>query len=101
VRYAVAPRASGGSIEISARKDHNTLQIKIVDDGPGLPPGFTLEKSKGIGLRNSAFRMQQLYGKEQKFELANRLPNGLQITIDLPVRASWRRNTNPTQPPLS
>jgi len=86
VRYAVASRTSGGSIEISARRDHNTLQIKILDDGPGLPAGFNLQTSKGIGLRNSAARMLQLYGEEQKFELANRSPHGLQVTITLPLR---------------
>ena len=86
IRYAVAPRANGGSIEISVRSDLRTLQIKIVDDGPGLPTGFTLQTSKGIGLRNSAFRMEQLYGKEQKFELVNLSPNGLQISILIPLR---------------
>jgi len=86
IRYAVAPRANGGSIEISVRRDHRTLQIKIVDDGPGLPAGFTIQTSKGIGLRNSASRMEQLYGKEQKLELVNRSPNGLQINIIVPLR---------------
>jgi two-component system LytT family sensor kinase len=86
VRYAVASRANGGSIEISARRDRNSLQIRIVDDGPGLPAGFNLQTSRGIGLRNSAARMEQLYGEEQKFELASRSPNGLQITITLPLR---------------
>jgi LytS/YehU family sensor histidine kinase len=86
IRYAVAPRANGGAVEISVRKDLRTLQIKIVDDGPGLPAGFTLQTSKGIGLRNSASRMEQLYGKDQKFELVNLSPNGLQITILLPLR---------------
>jgi two-component system LytT family sensor kinase len=97
IRYAVAPRANGGSIEISARRDHRTLQIKIVDDGPGLPPGFTLQTSKGIGLRNSASRMEQIYGKEQKFELANLSPNGLQITIVLPLRQPFPANTSSTE----
>ena len=88
IRYAVAPRASGGSIEISAKREHHTMQIRIVDDGPGLPAGFTLQTSKGIGLRNSAIRMEQLYGDEQKFELTNRSPNGLQIAMVLPLRPS-------------
>jgi signal transduction histidine kinase len=88
IRYAVAPRASGGSIEISARRHDRTLHIIIVDDGPGLPPGFNLHTSKGIGLKNSSERMEQLYGKEQRFELMNRLPSGLQVSIVIPSRMS-------------
>jgi two-component system LytT family sensor kinase len=88
IRYAVAARASGGSIEISARRDGDKLRIMILDDGPGLPAGFDLKTSRGIGLNNSAARMEQLYGKDQKFELINRLPHGLQITIVLPARSS-------------
>jgi len=98
IRYAVAPRANGGSIEISARRDHHTLQIKIVDDGPGLPAGFTLQTSKGIGLRNSAERLEQLYGKEQKFELVNRVHKGLEINIVLPLRPSGPPNDSRTEP---
>ncbi|MCX6145313.1 MAG: histidine kinase [Ignavibacteriales bacterium] len=94
IRYAVAPRANGGSIGIFVRREGCTLQIKIVDDGPGLPAGFTLQTSKGIGLRNSASRMEQLYGKEQKFELVNQSPNGLQITIVLPLRPLFPPNTS-------
>jgi signal transduction histidine kinase len=98
VRYAVAPRANGGSIEISARRDRRTLQIKIIDDGPGLPTGFTLQTSKGIGLRNSAVRLEQLYGKEQTFELVNRVPNGLQVMIMLPIRPSGPPTDSGTEP---
>jgi two-component system, LytTR family, sensor kinase len=88
IRYAVAPRAGGGSIEISAQRVDNALRLTIVDDGPGLPAGFNLQTSKGIGLKNSAVRMEQLYGKEQRFELTNRTPGGLQVLMTLPVRTS-------------
>ena len=98
IRYAVAPRAHGGSIELSARRDKRTLLITIVDDGPGLPAGFTLQTSKGIGLKNSAARLEQLYGEKQKFELMNRSPNGLQVTIVLPLRSSHGPNDRSTEP---
>jgi two-component system LytT family sensor kinase len=88
IRYAVAPRAGGGSIEITARRVGRTLRITVMDDGPGLPAGFNLHTSKGIGLKNSATRMEQLYGDDQQFELINRLPAGLQVTIILPVHPS-------------
>jgi len=86
IRYAVAPRASGGSIEITARKHYFTLLITVLDDGPGLPEGFVLRDSKGIGLKTSMERLEQLYGDEQRFELSNRAPSGLKVTIVLPAR---------------
>jgi two-component system LytT family sensor kinase len=101
IRYAVAPRANGGSIEISARRDQRALLITIVDDGPGLPAGFTLQTSRGIGLRNSAVRLEQLYGEKQKFELTNRSPNGLQVTILLPLRSSLAPSDSRTKPSSS
>jgi len=88
IRYAVAPRANGGSIEVSVQRRERSLQIVITDDGPGLPVNFDLQTSKGIGLRNSAERLSQLYGEQQKFELVNKIPQGLQITIAIPLGVS-------------
>jgi two-component system LytT family sensor kinase len=88
IRYAVAPRASGGSIEIAARKHYFTLLITVLDDGPGLPAGFVLRESKGIGLRTSMERLEQLYGDEQRFNLSNRTPSGLKVAMVLPARRS-------------
>ena len=88
IRYAVAPRANGGSIEVSVQRRERSLQIVIIDDGPGLPVNFNLQASKGIGLRNSAERLSQLYGEQQKFELVNKIPQGLQITIAIPLGVS-------------
>jgi two-component system, LytTR family, sensor kinase len=98
IRYAVAPRANGGSIEIAAKRNDRTMQIDIIDDGPGLPVGFTLQTSKGIGLKNSSVRMEQLYGQEQEFKLTNRSPNGLQITIILPLRSPDPSHSSGTEP---
>lgn len=86
IRYAVAPRASGGSIEITARKHYFTLLITILDDGPGLGEGFVLRESKGIGLKTSMERLEQLYGDDQRFELSNRTPGGLKVSIIIPAR---------------
>jgi len=86
IHYAVAPRSGGGSIEISARKHYFTLLITVVDDGPGLPEGFSVSKSKGIGLRNCMDRLEQLYGDQHKFELSNRESGGLRVSLVLPVR---------------
>jgi two-component system LytT family sensor kinase len=62
--------------------------ITVLDDGPGLPAGFVLRESKGIGLRTSMERLEQLYGDEQRFNLSNRTPSGLKVAMVLPARRS-------------
>jgi sensor histidine kinase YesM len=88
IRYAVAPRASGGSIEISARQVIGSLKISVVDDGPGLPEGYTLPDREGVGLRNSRERLEQLYGENHRFILSNKSPRGLEVAIVIPIRSS-------------
>lgn len=86
VRYAVATRASGCCIEITAKEVLGQLRLSVVDDGPGLPQGYDLPANEGIGLRTSRERLQQLYGDEQRFTLSNRSPTGLAVTIIMPIR---------------
>ena len=86
VHYAVATRAGGGCIEISAKEVLGQLRLSVVDDGPGLPQGYDLTANEGIGLRTSRKRLQQLYGDEQRFTISNRSPMGLAVTIIMPIR---------------
>ena len=88
IRYAVAPRASGGCIEISARQVIGSLRISVVDDGPGLPEGYDFPASEGVGLRNSRERLEQLYGENHRFILSNKSPKGLEVAIVIPIRPS-------------
>jgi signal transduction histidine kinase len=86
VRYAVAPRASGGSVEITAKEVLGQLRLSVIDDGPGLPPGYDVAANEGIGLRTCRERLQQLYGDEQRLKLSNRSPGGLEVSIIMPIR---------------
>ena len=88
IRYAVAPRASGGSIEISARQVIGSLKISVIDDGPGLPEGYNVPAHEGVGLRNSRERLEQLYGENHRFILSNKSPRGLEVAIVIPIRPS-------------
>lgn len=86
VRYAVATRAGGGSIEIAAKKVLNQLRLSVLDDGPGLPPGYDIGANEGIGLRTTRERLQQLYGDQQRLRLSNKSPRGLEVSILMPIR---------------
>ncbi len=89
IKYAVAKRVEGGSIEIIARRDGDMLEIIVRDDGPGLPnPGVELPQGNGVGLRNTRDRLRVLYGDRQSFTTRNRTPQGAEIVLRLPYEPS-------------
>ncbi len=89
IKYAVAKRVEGGSIEIAARRDGNVLEIAVRDDGPGFPnPGAELPAGNGVGLRNTRDRLRVLYGDQQSFVMRNREPRGAEVVLRLPFEAS-------------
>jgi two-component system LytT family sensor kinase len=50
IRHGISRRASGGTVIVSANQVGNRLDIRVLDDGVGLPAGWTLENSGGVGL---------------------------------------------------
>ncbi len=86
IKYAVAKRIEGGTIEIAARRIGDMLEIQVRDDGPGCPQfnGGDLPPGNGVGLRNAQERLRVLYGERQAFIVRNREPRGVEITLRLP-----------------
>ena len=85
VRHGIGRRSAAGSIRISAARVGEGLEIRVQDDGPGLPPGGV--SSNGIGLSNTRARLQQLYGDDAKLTLENGPEGGAVATLVLPYRA--------------
>jgi two-component system, LytTR family, sensor kinase len=82
VRYAVAPRASGGSIEVSSRRDGDSLVIEVLDNGPGVAGAIR----EGIGLSNTRARLEQLYGGGQSLDAGNAAGGGFRVRLTIPAR---------------
>jgi sensor histidine kinase YesM len=93
IRHAIAPRAGKGHIEICAQRTGAKLQLQVKDDGPGLPSNQNSNgsSSKGVGLANTRERLRQLYGINQRFELANGRERGLIVTLEIPFNPSTNR----------
>ena len=68
---------------MSARQVADRLQLRVVDDGPGLAAGKVRE---GIGLRNTRDRLQQLYGSAQQLTFRRPDSGGLEVLVELPWR---------------
>ena len=43
--------ATGGQVTINVERSAKSLDIRVLDDGLGLPPGFSLERATGLGLQ--------------------------------------------------
>lgn len=95
IRHGITPRAVPGRIEIHAERENEQLQLRVLDDGAGLPEGKFAALKEGIGLTNTRARLQQLYGAAGRLALHNVAGGGLRVDISIPFRLA-NGNINPT-----
>src|ERR1700722_4528251 len=82
IRHGISRRASGGTVIVSAHRDGNRLDIRVLDDGVGLPAGWTLENSGGVGLSVTRQRVAALYPEgETGFAVKRRASGGTEVEI--------------------
>ena len=63
------------------------MEIRVLDDGVGLPPGWTLESSVGLGLSVTRERIAGLYPNGRgRFAVNRRAGGGTEAQISLPLR---------------
>jgi signal transduction histidine kinase len=86
IRHGLAPRAAPGSVSLSARRVNGRLELRVCDDGVGLPEGWRMASGKGVGLLNTEARLRQLYGADFTLEARNREQGGVEVLLDIPFR---------------
>jgi signal transduction histidine kinase len=86
IRHGIGRRQEAGRIEIEAERRCDRLEIRIRDNGPGLPEGPETALRTGVGLANTAARLEQLYPASHRFELRNRAEGGLEVALEIPFR---------------
>jgi two-component system LytT family sensor kinase len=90
IRHGIVARRGSGVIEIGARRDGESLCLRVRDNGPGLrardedAPG----SRQGLGFALTRARLERMYGARQSFRLAEADGGGLEVTIELPFNAS-------------
>jgi LytS/YehU family sensor histidine kinase len=85
LRHGILPREEAGRVEISARVvDGQHLELKVRDDGSGLPAANGSPGREGIGLQNVRSRLAQLYGAAQQLEIGNASTGGVEARIRIP-----------------
>jgi signal transduction histidine kinase len=93
IKYAITPRAEGGSIDVSARRDKDMLRITVDDDGPGLRSEDQPPRRRGVGLANARERLDLIFGGRAGLTARNRDPNGCRVEIWLPLEEERVRPT--------
>lgn len=89
IRHGISRRAAGGKIAVQAAPVDGRLEVRVLDDGVGLPPGWSMEASAGLGLSITRERIAGLHPNGQnRFAVRNREEGGTEVEISLPLRVT-------------
>jgi two-component system LytT family sensor kinase len=98
IRHGISRRASGGTVTVIAERGQNQVEIRVVDDGVGLPSGWTLETSSGMGLSVTRERIVGLHPDgNSRFSVRPRSGGGTEVEISLPLRFAREPASGPTR----
>lgn len=88
LRHGIGRSVASGVVGISSHLENGFLKLIVFDNGAGLPENWQLKTSGGIGLANTAARLQQLYGENHRMEVRNRTEKGVEVVIVIPFRTN-------------
>jgi hypothetical protein len=81
--HAIAPRRTGGSLDVTARRAAGRLEVEVRDDGPGSSEA-ALWESPRLGLRLLRERLATLYGGQARLSFESPPGGGLRAVLELP-----------------
>jgi signal transduction histidine kinase len=91
VRHAVAPRAQGGRLEVTAQCRDGTLRLSVADDGDGRAAGATA--GQGLGLTLVSERLSALYGGRAALRTGPSRLGGFEAEVVVPRREELEEET--------
>ena len=93
LRHGLKDGGAGIDISIGARRENGALILKVADTGAGLgAQGAEAAMNRGVGLANIRGRLEQLYGADHEFAIANGPAGGTEVTLRVPFRVEDFRN---------
>jgi signal transduction histidine kinase len=92
IRHGIGPRASGGTIIVRVLAVGDMLRIDVEDNGVGPSEKRSREKLRGtgLGLSNTATRLNHLYGERHTFETGRGPHGGFRVSLTLPLEIDTR-----------
>jgi LytS/YehU family sensor histidine kinase len=92
IRHGISRRASGGRVTVSAERIGDQLEIRVLDDGVGLPQGWNLDACSGLGLSVTRERIAGLHANgHSHFSVRNRAEGGTEVEVLLPLKLPLER----------
>jgi anti-sigma regulatory factor (Ser/Thr protein kinase) len=103
VRHAIAPRAGGGSVRVTAKREGGALLLTVEDDGAGEGPGSVegtpgaamapqgsgsvaaRSEGSGLGLRLIQERLFALYGSAARLSTGPSALGGFRAAVTVPL----------------
>jgi two-component system LytT family sensor kinase len=95
LKHGLSPQNSGQSIDVSARRVGESLELIVEDNGRGLDGSMTNSgrfmaarpsvDGLGIGLTNTRSRLKVLFGERYLFRMNNTASGGCRVEIRLPL----------------
>ena len=98
IKYGIAPRARGGSLEVVATLDGDTLLLEVRDDGPGTRPDI-LESATGVGLRAVRQRLETRYDGKTRFAVTTAPGEGFVVRLSVPANTGRGADATPARDP--
>ncbi|WP_419785995.1 LytS/YhcK type 5TM receptor domain-containing protein [Pseudodesulfovibrio sp.] len=99
IKHGILGRKTGGSVEVLARMDKDRLSVCVTDNGRGMDkhqvhalldkngpsgrPGLDTCRA-GIGIRNCAQRLEQIYGPDCLLNIKSTPGKGTRISFSIP-----------------
>jgi two-component sensor histidine kinase len=95
VSHCTRRQGVGGRVSVATERANGRLRITVEDNGPGIEgdPGSAV--GRGVGLTNTAARLEALYGTEQSVDLRNIPGGGLRLVLELPWRTAGSAEAAP------
>jgi two-component system, LytTR family, sensor kinase len=84
IRHGIAKRPGAGRVRIAARRDRDTLEVSVTDDGLGV--GAPRVMPPGHGLATTQERLRALYGDAASLAVSSAAAAGTVATLRVPYR---------------
>lgn len=89
IKHGIEQITGDGRIDVDVSMRDGQVLLRVSDNGPGIADATTASGSgRGVGVRNTIARLEQLYGAEQSFTLRSGENGGTIAEVRLPYHTS-------------
>lgn len=87
LKHGIEPSIKGGCVSVVCRLGKEYVYIEVSDTGMGYEgdPASLLSNGKGVGLSNTAMRLEKLYN--EKITITRNQPSGLKFSFKIPTNS--------------